>query len=179
MSNRPRRRDDRIFDTSYVEGLESVPIDELRRRKAESEGLEAEYSYARRLLQGKLDILRHDLERRAAGGDSGIREMIGSLPAILAEGTTPTLGRLPRVLTPRNAENRRREVERLASESTLARIDECSTEDLTAMVGRLAEAEREASHNRRRVQEVVDRITEELVRRYREGQEDPTELLAT
>lgn len=179
MSQEPRRRDDRIFEASYLEELEVLPTPELRGRKAECEEYEAELSYARRLLQGKLDILRHKLSERAKGGDSGIEEMLKTLPKILAEGTTPTIGRLPRILLPRNAENQRREIERLASDSTLARIEELSAEELGAIVERLAVAEKEISQRRRRVQEVMDALSADLVRRYREGQEDPTLLLSS
>lgn len=175
----PRRRGDRIFGASYVEGLESVPTQELRRRKIECEEYESELSYARRLLQGKLDILSHELERRAAGGESGIEDIIKTLPRILAEGASPSLGRLPRIFLPKNAEVHRREIECLVSEATLARIDELSSEELAEIVESLTVAEKEISHRRRRVQQVMDAVSGELVRRYREGQEDPTVLLTS
>lgn len=179
MSERPRRRTDRILDPSYLDNLESVPTDELRDMRGDCEAFEAGLSYTRRLLQGKLDILRDELERRAAGGESGIEAILARLPGILADpnGGQSTPVRHTRILPPRVAENQRREVERLASEATLARIEALSSEELSQIVDGLTTAEAQASERRRRVQEVMDGIRAELVRRYKEGKEDPTALL--
>src|SRR3989442_830765 len=72
MTEAPRRSVDRIVDPSYVENLQTMPIDELRRKKDECEALESEVSYARRLIQGRLDILRHGVERMAGGDRLGV-----------------------------------------------------------------------------------------------------------
>lgn len=179
MTEAPRRSVDRIFDPAYVENLLTMPIEELRGKKAECEALEAEVSYARRLIQGKLDILRHGAERIAGGDRLGVTEMVEDLPSILSDGVGGSASRLQRVLTPVNAASQRREVERLASAADLTRLEELSSIDIQEMVDRLSEAEKETSQRRRRIQGVMDQITAELVRRYREGQEDPTALLSS
>ncbi|MGH9194709.1 MAG: aerial mycelium formation protein [Acidimicrobiia bacterium] len=179
MSNRPRRRADRIFEPDYLESLKSVTTDELRKSREECEQLEAELSYTRRLLQGKLDILHHELERLADGGKSDIKGLIEKLPSILADGQPGGFGRHVRVLLPRNAEKQRREVERLASSANLARLDELSSEEIEEIVERVSEAEGKVSTERRQVQDVMDAIRAEMVRRYREGQEDPSALLSS
>jgi len=178
MADAPRRTVDRIFDPTYVENLTSLPVAELRKRKAESEALEAEVSYARRLIQGRLDILRHGAERMATGDKLEVTEMVEDLPGILSEGVGGSASRLPRIIAPANAENQRREVERLASTADLTRLEELTPAEIQEMVDRLTEAEKETSHRRRRIQGVMDQITGELVRRFREGQEDPTALLS-
>lgn len=153
--------------------------------RAECEEFEAEISYARRLLQGKVDIMRHALERRMAGGESRIEALILRLPSILSDGSTPAqakpggTGRLARIQPPRHPEKQRRRVERLASEATLARIDELSTDEIAEIVESLSAEETKASEERRRVQKVLDEIHAELVRRYREGSEDPAGLLTS
>ncbi len=174
-----RRSIDRIVDPSYVANLEGMPVAELRRKKDECEALEAEFSYARRLIQGKLDILRHGVERIEGGDKLGVTEMVGDLPGILAEGVGGPASRLSRVLAPANADTQRREVERLASTADLTRLEELSPEELKEIVERLGAAEKETSQRRRRIQGVMDRITAELIRRYREGREDPTALLSS
>lgn len=179
MADGERRRFDRIVDPTYLDNIQGLPIEELRKRKDECEGLEVEISYARRLIQGKLDILRHGAERLAGGDPIGVAEMVEDLPGILADGATGASSRLPRIMAPGNADNQRREVERLASSSDLARLEELSSNDIDQMVTRLAEAEKETSQRRRRIQGVMDQLTGELVRRYREGQEDPTALLSS
>jgi Mg2+ and Co2+ transporter CorA len=178
VSEKPRRREDRIFDANYLDGIPSASMAELRAMRDECAAFEVELSYARRLLQGKLDIIRHALERRLDGGGSRIEALIVKLPSILSdEGPHGTGQRFQRVLLPKAAENQRRRVERLASETTLASIDELSSNELNEIVERLARAEEETSTERRRVQRILDSIHAELVRRYREGSEDPSALL--
>lgn len=185
MESRPRRRDDRIFEPSYVDDLEDLPTQDLRKRRQECETLEAEISYTRRLLQGKVDILRAELERRSDGRDPGVESLKDTLPQILADSQPPGpirdscgYGRRSR-LSPPDPEKQRRDVELLASQATLAHLDKQSTEGISEIVERLAEAEAETSDRRRRVQKVLDQLTAELVRRYREGRDDPTNLLRT
>jgi hypothetical protein len=179
MADAARRTIDRIVDPSYLTNLQNMPIDELRKKKDECEGLEVEISYARRLIQGKLDILRHSAERLAEGDKLGVSEMVEDLPGILADGVGGAASRLPRIMAPHNAENHRREVERLASTADLARLEELTSDEIDEIVQRLTEAERDTSQRRRRIQGVMDQLTAELIRRYREGQEDPTALLSS
>jgi hypothetical protein len=179
MADGARRSVDRIVDPSYLENLQTMPMDELRKKKVECEGLESEVSYARRLIQGKLDILRHSVERLADGNRLGIAEMVEDLPGILSDGASGSGSRLPRIMAPMNADNQRREVERLASTADLARLEELSSHEIAEIVLRLSEAEKETSQRRRRIQQVMDQLTAELVRRFREGQEDPTALLSS
>ncbi|MEA2500126.1 MAG: hypothetical protein QOD01_237, partial [Actinomycetota bacterium] len=56
--------------------------------------------------------------------------------------------------------------------------EELTAAELEEIVERLSEAEKETSHRRRRIQGVMDSITGELIRRYREGKEDPTAILS-
>ena len=150
MSEASRRSVDRIFDPSYVDNLSTAPVEELRKKKGECEALEAEVSYARRLIQGKLDILRHGVERVAGGDKLEVTEMVEDLPGILSEGVGGSASRLPRIIAPANADTQRREVERLASTADLTRLEELSATELEEIVERLTEAEKETSHRRRR-----------------------------
>ena len=179
MSDAPRRTIDRVVDPSYLDNLEAMPIGELRKKKDECEVLEVEFSYARRLIQGKLDILKHGAEVLADGGSVGVTQMVEDLPGILSEGVGGAASRLPRILTPASAATQRREVERLASTTDLARLEELTAAELTELVERLTDAEKETSQRRRQVQGVMDRLTGELIRRYRDGQEDPTAILSS
>ncbi|GAC1368831.1 MAG: hypothetical protein NVSMB32_13860 [Actinomycetota bacterium] len=179
MTEEPRRADDRIVDPTYLENLQTMPIAELRRKKGECEALEVAVSYARRLIQGKLDILRYGAERLAGGDTVGVADVVGDLPEILSEGAGASSPRMSRMLSPAHADVQRREVERVASTADLSRLEELSAQELDALVLRLAAAEKETSQRRRVVQNVMDQLSGELVRRYREGQEDPTALLSS
>lgn len=178
MAEEARRRADRILSGDYLDNLQSLSTADLRELRAEGEELEAELSYVRRLLHGKLDIFRHELERRKAGGEGGLEALVQRLPSILSDGRPGDSGRHIRVLVPRNAAMQRREVERIVPGTALAHIAEHSITELSEMIDRLAEAEGKMSEQRRTVQNAMDTIRAELVRRYREGQEDPTAIFS-
>ena len=63
-----RRRIDKVLSEGYADNLADLDLDELRSRRREAEQEEADLSYVRRMLQGRMDILRAELSRRAGGG---------------------------------------------------------------------------------------------------------------
>lgn len=168
------RRIDRVLDPAFTSGVEELSLDELRARREEAEVVEADVSYLRRLLQGRLDIIRAELERREAGGEGGL---LDELPTILADARGPSFGALPRRLLPSRADQHRRRVERLVSDETVARLPELEADELRRAVGVLTDEESRVSATRRRVHAVVDGLRQELTRRYRSGAADVSTLL--
>lgn len=164
------------MDSSFLSGVESTSTDEVRSRRDEVRELEAELSYSRRLLQGRMDILRDELRRRSEGGEAGVDDLIARLPSILVDDRARAgQKRLLSEDLPANAGRSRREAERLAAR--VADIDNMSVDSLSTMVDELAAAERRVSEKRRAAQRMIDRLNAELVRRYREGEADPSSLL--
>jgi len=49
-----RRRIDRVLAPGYLDGIESLDLEEVRIRRAEADQEEVDLSYARRLLQGPI-----------------------------------------------------------------------------------------------------------------------------
>ena len=125
-----QRRIDRVLAPRFTDGVERLELAELRARREEAEAEEADVSYLRRLLQGRLDILRAELERRSAGGDQDV----AGLPAILTDDAPGTFSAVPRVQVPSRAGEHRRRVERLVSDETIARLPELDVEELTRAV---------------------------------------------
>src|SRR4051794_41574801 len=76
------RRIDRVLAETYLADVASLPMDEVRTLRRDAEQEETDLSYLRRLLQGRLDILRAELARRA--GD-GAGTLVDSLPQILTD----------------------------------------------------------------------------------------------
>lgn len=177
-----RRRLDRILDAGYLDGLQERSTDEIRRMRDESEEEESGISFARRVLQGKLDILRAEaLRRRDDGEDDGaVRPLLDVMPSILADEvrTAPLRTRVTRFLVPPSVQYHRREVERLAGEQTLASLTQRSTADLTEIARTLAEKERELSALRRELLDRIDALQDELARRYRDGEAHIDEVLS-
>jgi hypothetical protein len=179
MSEQHRRLVERIADPGYIEGLTERSLEELRAMRDECRDGENELSFERRLCQARVDILSAELERREGSGDSDLLER---LPEILASetrqaGDSPLPERAPDFSVPRSADVPRRRVEEIVGEQTLAKLTELSTEEIRGIISSLAEHEGQVSAHRKRVQEVVDAIQEEIVRRYVSGQADPTAAL--
>ncbi|MDP9070608.1 MAG: aerial mycelium formation protein, partial [Actinomycetota bacterium] len=86
---------DRLLAEDYLEGLERLPLPELRRRKAECQEVEVAVSYLRRLVQGRLDIVEVDLRRRAGGEPADLSDVVDRLPQILAGAGRPDGGGRP------------------------------------------------------------------------------------
>lgn len=175
-----RRRMDRVLDPAFVEGLASVSHDELRGRREAALEEEQEVSYLRRLLQGRLDLLRTDLRQRDyASGDRERRqarpdaELVEELTSALRE--TPTAARTARLVdveAPRSTP-RRRAAEVAVDDVRLSDPSSLSDEDLEAVVTRLESLERQASATRRAVLAVLDTLTQEMQRRVLEGAMSP------
>jgi hypothetical protein len=157
------RRIDRILDPSYIEGLGDLSTEDLRAKREECEEEEFVFSYERRLLHARMDLLDAERKRRAAGESP--RSLIERLPEILADEGRTHRGAFPNLEAPPIFENPRRRVEKLVTNDMLTRLTELPEGEISAVTETLKVAEREVSDSRRAVQAVIDRIVEELARR--------------
>src|SRR3954447_7909140 len=78
-----RRRIDRVLAPDFLTAVGDMDLAEVRERRHEAEQEEADLSYVRRLLQGRIDIVRAELGRRT-GNERG--SLIDQLAGILADG---------------------------------------------------------------------------------------------
>lgn len=175
-----RRRLDRILADGYLAGLADLPTDEVRRMRDDCEEEEAGVSFARRVLQGRLDILRAEALRRRDEGGQDVRDLLEALPTILGDPRAwqRLRPRVPRFLVPPSARYHRREVERLAEEQALSGLAIRPTGELADLADEMADKERELSVLRRRLLDRMDALQDELAARYRRGHADVTELLS-
>ncbi len=170
------RRIDRVLAEDYLSGLESAPLAEVRSWRAEAEQEETDLSYIRRMVQGRIDIVRAELEGRG-DGDGG--KLVDRLPSILAEEQRSPARGLGRhaTLEPSRADQHRRYVERLVADVDLSDVTTRSDDELRAALDTLVGEERKLSAKRREVQQVMDRCSAEITRRYRDGEADISSLL--
>ncbi|MCA1832447.1 MAG: aerial mycelium formation protein [Actinomycetota bacterium] len=166
------RRIDRILDAGFLDGLTARPLPEVRALRGETEEEEALLSYERRLLHGRMDILRAERERRAGKGGS----LLERLPEILADDAIPSRGSMPRG-DPPSLDHPRRRVEKLVSDQTLANMADLSDPQLDAIIATLEQAEHEVSEQRKSVLAVLDALTGEIGRRYGSGEANPEDVL--
>jgi anti-sigma-K factor RsiG len=164
---------------SYLEGLGSWPLGDLRSRRDEATVVETGLSYLRRIVQGRLDILLAEQRRREAGEQESLTELVDQLPSILSEHVhAPGLGRLPALMGPGELDSGLEgRLEEAMPENRLANVTQVDSEELGAAINRLVELEREVSGLRRAVFDVLDRLQEEIVRRYRTGEATVDSLL--
>lgn len=170
------RRSDRILEPDYLSGLGSKPLADVRALRDGAEQEEADVSYLRRLLQGRIDILRAELARRSQEGSASL---IDSLPRILSEhssGPPRGLGRHSGI-EPSRADAHRRAVESLVADVDLDDVGVRSDDELRRALEAYQAEERKLSATRHAIHGVLDECTAEIARRYREGEADVNELL--
>jgi hypothetical protein len=161
------RRIDRVLSPDFVRDLPNVPVDELKRRRDDALAEREYLSLLRRMVHGRLDILRLVEKRRTEGGEGSLVEQLSEVLAESERGTSR--GEALRVAVPEaNMSAARRRVERLVGDTTISDPSALSDKDLDRAERRLAEEERMVSKARKAVIDVHDRLQDELKRRYKE-----------
>jgi hypothetical protein len=169
------RRIDRVLAEDYLAGLADAPLADVRALRAEAEQEEADLSYIRRLVQGRVDIIRAELARRTGGGGS----VVDNLASVLADQSRGPARGLGRHVTvePTRVDAHQRYVESLVADVDLSDTSARTDEELNGALEVLSAEEATVSAKRRRVQEVMDALSAEVTRRYRDGEADVANLL--
>lgn len=167
------RRIDRIRRSDFVEGLDAMDLEDLRSRRDECVAEREYLSLLRRLVQGRAEILRAEVERRG-GDDRG--PLVDRLAEILsAEAQGPSRGEAVRVSIPEEEMLlARRRVERLVADAGISDPSGLADHRLRDAVDVLAREEREVSEARNAVLAALDAVQDELKRRYKD---DPSLVL--
>lgn len=168
-----------MIDPGYLEGLEGWPLDDVRSRRDEATEIETGLSYLRRIVQGRLDIVMAEEQHRQQGDQADVSALVEELPAILSGNVhAPGLGRLPTILAPGDMDSvLERRLEEVLPAVRLAAVHELSEAELRRAAQDLTEFERSVSTQRRAVLDVLDRLQDEIVRRYRTGEATVDSLL--
>lgn len=153
-------------------GILGLP--ELRALRQGAQRDEADLSYVRRLLHGRIDILRAELGRR--GGPQS--PVVERLSEILADSpsTHRSSARHVTLSTPRSEQYRLLAADMLA-EVELSDLGARTDEELHAGTDRLLAHEQQVSRQRQRLQRTADDCGTEIARRYREGEAQVDDLL--
>lgn len=171
-----RQQLERILADGFLEGLPDWPTSDVRAARADCEAEEEAVSYARRLMQGRLDILRDELQRRdrREDGDGEATDVLVRLAAVLsadrpAPGASPLQARATRLRVPAEAADYEAEVERVVGADFLDDLHHRPIAELADAVERLAAHEHDLSRARRGLFDRIDRLRDELARRYKDG----------
>ena len=173
MDDHPaNRRIDRIRDPVFLQALQELPLDQLRERRDECLAEREYLSLLRRLLQGRAEILRAEVEGRATGENR--HDLVERLTTILSDDEHPltSRGEAVRIGVPEEEMMlARRRVERLASDAGISDPTGLDDVALGDAIELLATEEHNVSDARLQVIGILDTLQDELKRRYKD---DPT-----
>ena len=166
------RRIDRIREPSYLEGIDSKSLEDVRALRDECMAEREYLSLLRRLVQGRAEILKAELASR---GSDDHRPLV--LSEILASDEPATSrGEAMHVSLPEEEMLlARRRIERLVADAGISDPTELDDPKLEEAIELLAGEEREVSAQRTDVLRVLDALQDELKRRYKE---DPSLALS-
>jgi hypothetical protein len=161
--------------------LSALTLDGLRTLRRDAQQEEADLSYLRRLLQGRIDILRAETGRRTApDSPDGIAspDVLDRLPEILTDSPSRHRSSARHVTlgTPVSERNRLL-AEQMLSEVELSDLTARTDDELHDAMGRLVRHEQQVSRRRQTLQRTVDGCSREIARRYREGEARVDDLL--
>jgi hypothetical protein len=161
--------------------LTALSLPELRTLRRDAQREEADLSYVRRLLQGRIDILRAELARRGPTSvvtTAAKGSVVERLSEILADAPARqrSSARHVTLATPRSEECRQLAAEMLG-EVELSDLTARTDGELTTGMGRLVRYEQQVSRRRQRLQRTADDCSAEIARRYREGEAQVDDLL--
>lgn len=153
----------------------ALSLAELRATRTRLQHEDDVVSYVRRIAQARLDLVR-----AAVGSSATDRDISGELRSVLSRQLT---GGAPRPPRPVDEESEladtelARELEQLCTDLGLARLGELDATSRRTLVVGLEEFEARISADRRERFEVLDALSAELVRRYRDGEASVDSLL--
>jgi hypothetical protein len=158
--------------------LRSMELDQLRGLRSRLQAEDDAVSYVRRIAQARCDVVAARYLEINPDPD-----ITGDLGAILSTHLTgPRTGgpaRPPRPVEPVDDHPLLEELDQICAAHGLSRADELRTEELHALVEAISSFERKVSQDRQARYEILDALSAELVRRYREGEASVDTLLGS
>jgi hypothetical protein len=158
----------RVLEYSFIEGLEDLPLDEVRQRRSEARAERDFQSYLRRLVQFRQDVLEAERARRRAGGPP--QSLVDQLTSVLSEGPRGgSRGEAVRfTLSAADLSEAERRADEVATDRDLADVGHLDDGQLDEALLDIRQHEEAVSANRAAVIRVHDRLQAELKRRYRD-----------
>jgi len=164
---------DALLEPSYLLDLGQMSMAELREHRTQCALVESSVSYERQLIQGRLDIVRDEQDRRSDHAEHGeVTGLVERLPEILTlHAHSPGVGRPPTFMFPVQLDaDRQARMNLIAPAGVLASLDGQSADEVATMSDLLEAMEQEISAERRALHVVFDQIQAEVIRRYKSGE---------
>lgn len=173
---------DRLLNGQSLDEIIGGTLPELRSARVEASVAENDVSLVRRVAQGRLDIVGHEVQRRsgAVQGEDDVPGLLFSLPDILSDDSpSGPGGRAVMVNEPGEiaiALNER--LDQVVSPSGLSGVQKLDDGSLRMVFDRIGDFEAELSGVRRQLHDRIDGIQAEIGRRYRDGEASTDNFLS-
>jgi hypothetical protein len=151
----------------------SLSLDELRGLRSELQQQDDVVSYARRVAQARLDLVKSEVARRASDG-----KVSDDVTDVLSQHLTGGPARPPRPTEDLSDDELSSELDAICAEYHYGRVEELDETELAALATAIGAFERRVSLDRRARFDKLDALSAELVRRYRDGEATVDALLA-
>lgn len=151
------------------------PIADLRSFRYQAGQVESDVSLVRRIAQGRLDIIGHEVQRRKGSSDAAaVDDLLYDLPDILAdpsEATAARSGRSVEINDPgETAAQLGTRLDAVISPGELSGVGDLADERLDESFVNVSAMEQELSDIRRQLHDRIDAVQQEIGRRYRDGE---------
>lgn len=171
FDQRVAARVDQLLADQDLTRLDALDVAALRHKRQACQAEEHRVSYARRILQGRIDVLRAEAAQRSAGGSIGVLEQLSDVLADRGQRPfDPATARPPSSI---EADDLGDDVE-VDGPVDVGVLDD---DALRALAAQYAEQEATLSGLRRRLFDVIDALQAEIAERYRRGSADVSQLL--
>lgn len=149
--------------------LAELTLPEIRSRRSALQGKEDAVSYARRVAQARLDLVR----RRLADHEAPLTD---GLPEVLGQQALAPSGRPPRDTGAHDDSPPAVELDELCARLHFSRLGDLGVDELEQLSTALEEFETRISADRRALFDEIDALSNELVNRYRDGAAEVDQL---
>jgi hypothetical protein len=146
----------------------TLSLEELRATRAALQREDDVVSYARRVAQARLDLIKAELTHRERGDEPS--DLPSELRVVLSQQLTGGAARPPRPTDDLSDDPLARELDAICAEHGFGRLESLTDDELHALADALHEYERRVSADRRERFDRLDALSAELVRRYRDGE---------
>ena len=157
--------------------LRDLSLEDLRLKRRKAETDEQDLSYVRRLLHGRIDIIKAEIARRSGEGD----ELIANLKTILSDspgGARKSQGRYMGIEDADLSHPAAQDAHQALGGLSTTNLSAVSDEELETALASLKAHERIVSDVRLQLHKQIDSMGSALTRRYREGTAQVDDLLA-
>lgn len=150
----------------------ALSLEDLRSLRTELQQQDDVVSYARRVAQARVDLVKSEMARRADPGT-----VSDEVTEVLSQHLTGGPGRPPRPAEDLSDNTLSAELDAICSNLGFGRLEDLTEDELSALAEGIEEFERRVSQDRRERFDLLDALSAELVRRYRDGEADVDSLL--